>query len=105
MDQIKCIKFELCAQTKRQTHKAGDVFFNNTLLQVILEWFRNGFLLTKVFLRFHSYQHLLCLVLDSMLGKLPLLFTVTVNLETIISKLGKVLFHNNSYIRWLLFLY
>ena len=33
----------------------------------------------------------------SKLGKLPLLCTVSVNLETSISKVGRVLFHNNSY--------
>ena len=37
--------------------------------------------------------------LDSKLGKLPLLCTVNVNLGTSISKLGRVLFHINSYIR------
>ena len=41
--------------------------------------------------------------LDSKLGKLPILSTVTVNLETSISKLGRVLFHNNSYVRFPLF--
>ena len=41
--------------------------------------------------------------LDSKLGKLPLLCTVTVNMGTNISKLGRVLFHNNSYIRSTLF--
>ena len=41
--------------------------------------------------------------LDSKLGKLPLLCTVTVNMGTSISKLGRVLFHNNSYIRSTLF--
>ena len=41
--------------------------------------------------------------LDSKLGKLHILCTVTVNLETSISKLGRVLFHNNSYARCPLF--
>ena len=41
--------------------------------------------------------------LDSKLGKLPLLCTVTVNMGTSISNLGRVLFHNNSYIRSTLF--
>ena len=48
----------------------------------------------------------LCFVkyyLDSKLGKLPILCTVTVNLETSISMLGRVLFHNNSYVRSTLF--
>ena len=40
---------------------------------------------------------------DSKLRKLPVLCNVTVNLETRISKLGVVLFHNNSYIRCPLF--
>ena len=43
--------------------------------------------------------------LDSKLGKPSILYTVTVNLETSISKLGRVLFHNNSYIRHALFLH
>ena len=37
--------------------------------------------------------------LDSKLGKLPLLCTVTVKMGTSISKLGRVLFHINSCIR------
>ena len=37
--------------------------------------------------------------LDFKLGKLHILCTITVNLETSISKLGRVLFHNNSNIR------
>ena len=37
--------------------------------------------------------------LDSKLGKFHILFTVTVNLETSVSKLGRVLFHNNFYTR------
>ena len=46
--------------------------------------------------------------LDSKLGKLHILCTVTVNLEFSIikkklSKLGRVLFHNNSYVRCPLF--
>ena len=41
--------------------------------------------------------------LDSKLGKVHILCTVTVNLETSISKLGRVLFHNKSYIRCPLF--
>ena len=46
-------------------------------------------------------QPLLCIRyhLNSMSGKLHVLCTVTVNLKTSISKLGRVLFHNNSYIR------
>ena len=36
--------------------------------------------------------------LDSKLGKLPILCIVTVNMETSISKLGRVLFRNNSYV-------
>ena len=42
--------------------------------------------------------------LDSKLEKLPILCTVTVNFETGISRLGRVLFHNNSYVRCPLFL-
>ena len=42
--------------------------------------------------------------IDSKLGKLHIFCGMTVNLETSISKLGKVLFHNNSYIRSTLFL-
>ena len=38
-----------------------------------------------------------------LLSKLHILFSVTVNLETIISKLGRLLFHNNSYIMSTLF--
>ena len=30
---------------------------------------------------------------------MPILFSVTVNLETSVSKLGRVLLHNNTYIR------
>ena len=41
--------------------------------------------------------------LDSKLGKLPTLCTVTVNLETSTCKLGRVIFQNNSYIRCPLF--
>ena len=41
--------------------------------------------------------------LDSKLGKLSIRCTVIVNLETIISKLGRVLFHNNSYLKFALF--
>ena len=37
--------------------------------------------------------------LDSKAGKLPILCTVIVNLETSKFKLGRVLFHKNSYIR------
>ena len=41
--------------------------------------------------------------LDSKFGKLHTLCTVTVKLETSKSKLGRVLFHNNSYVRCPLF--
>ena len=43
--------------------------------------------------------------LDSKLGKLHIKCTVTVNLETSISRLGRVLFHNNSYVLCTLFFY
>ena len=37
--------------------------------------------------------------LDSKSGKLPILFAVVVNLETSISKLGRVFVQNSSYVR------
>ena len=48
-----------------------------------------------VFINLYSVKY----YLDSKLGKLPTRFTGTVNLETSICKLGRVLFHNNSYVR------
>ena len=41
--------------------------------------------------------------LDSMLGKLHIVCTLTVNLETSICNLGRILFHNNSQVRCPLF--
>ena len=62
------------------------------------------FYLTKYYLDFIFINlYFLKYYLDSKLGKLPILSPVTVNLENSISKLGRVLFHNISYIRCPLF--
>ena len=62
------------------------------------------FYLTKYYLDFVFINlYLIRYYLDSKLGKLPILCTVSVNMETSIPKLGRVLFNNTSYVRTTLF--
>ena len=77
------------------------IFLGQWLLKaLVVKGLRMVFYLTKYYLDFVFINlYFVKYYLDSKSGKLPILCTVTVNLDTSISKLGRVFFHNNSYVR------